>query len=287
MTRDQHGGVPLRIDHATLGGPALAPMAARLARLGLEAEYGGAHDNGITHMSQVGFGDGSYLELIAPLAPGVRSPLWEPQISSDAGPAAWAVRGDDLRAERRRLEEAGIECAGPTPMARRRPDGAGLAWELLFPGQDPPGATLPFSIRDLTPRSHRVRPSPSAAAAGFTGLAGVVIAAHARGALVETFRRAYRWPAPVACTSGWLGADIEQFPGTPVALAEPSGGSGWLAERLARLGDSPCAFLLARESDSTAPPVPFVARENWLGEVVSWLDPGPLGGWRLGSVAGR
>ena len=63
----------IRIDHATLAARSLDPMVEALRGLGFGPTYGGAHSNGVTHMSLVSFPDGSYLELISTLEPGARS----------------------------------------------------------------------------------------------------------------------------------------------------------------------------------------------------------------------
>ncbi len=49
----------LTVDHVTLGASRLEALANAFAAAGLAADYGGLHSNGITHMSQVAFDDGS------------------------------------------------------------------------------------------------------------------------------------------------------------------------------------------------------------------------------------
>ena len=64
------------IDHITVAGPDLEELRAQLVEAGFPTEYGGVHDNRITHMALAGFDDGSYLEIVAPLADDGRVALW-------------------------------------------------------------------------------------------------------------------------------------------------------------------------------------------------------------------
>jgi hypothetical protein len=273
----------MRVDHVTLAGSDLDTMRGRFAQLGLATDYGGPHSNSVTHMALLGFDDGSYIELISTLHPGAASPLWDAQIRDNAGPAAWAVEADDLAQEKERLIRAGVVVKGPVPMTRTRPDGTALAWELLVPGDGPPGATLPFSIRDRTPRNLRMTPSPSVSGGGLVGIAWVVIGVRAIGATTALFSRVYGWPEPLLADNAGLGARLGAFPGTPVVLAEPAGGSGWLPDRLARYGESPAALVLATfgAARSTGG-LPLLAPEPWFGGDLAWIDPERLCGWRVG-----
>jgi len=280
-------GIRLLIDHVTLAAEELEAARRRFAELGLATDYGGVHSNGVTHMALLGFDDGSYVELISTIEPGLRSPLWDGQLHDNAGPAAWAVRAPDLAAEQRRLGEAGIRSTGPVSMTRARADGVSLAWDLLFPGDAPPGATLPFSIKDRTPRDLRVKPSESVAGGDLTGVAQIVIGVHAIDVAAAVFRQAYGWPDPTTSENAGLGARVAMFERTPVALAEPSADAGWLAERLARYGESPAAFILAAsDQDRTASRLPLLRPERWLGGELAWIDPARLFGWRMGLLFG-
>jgi catechol 2,3-dioxygenase-like lactoylglutathione lyase family enzyme len=277
----------VRIDHVTLAGPDLDAMRRRFAELGLATDYGGVHSNGVTHMALLGFDDGSYLELISTVRPAISSPLWDKQIHHNAGPAAWAVRVDDLAREQWLLSEVGIGSRGPVPMTRARPDGGSLAWELLFPGDAPPGATLPFAISDRTPRELRVKPSESVTGGDLAGVAQVVIGVRAIDSSAALFRRAYGWPYPLVSENCGLGARLAAFEPTPVVLAEPTAQSGWLAERLARYGESPAAFILAAPGrDRTASRLPLLPPEPWFGRELAWIDPARLFGWRVGLLFG-
>jgi hypothetical protein len=276
----------LRIDHVTLAGADLDLIRQRFAELGLGTDYGGPHSNGVTHMALLGFDDGSYLELISTLEPGASSPLWDAQIRDNAGPAAWAVGVDDLAREKERLARGGVTARGPVPMTRTRPDGTMLAWELLFPGDAPPGATLPFAIRDRTPRSQRVSPSASVAGSELLGVAGVMVGVAALEKSAALYRRAYGWPEPMIAHDASLGARLAGFEGTPVILAEPAESASWLAQRLGRYGESPVGVLLTTaDLAGSAARLPLLPSEPWMGGELAWIDPERLFGWRIGLLA--
>lgn len=303
---DARGPRALRIDHVTIAGSRLDPLREAFAAVGLETEYGGLHSNGVTHMAVLGFDDGSYIELISTVEAGAASPVWDRFIREDAGPVAWAVRTDDIEDEVARLRSAGVPVEGPAPWHRDRPDGGRAEWELAFPGEGPPGSTLPFLIEDRTPREARIRPSPSVAGSELEGVSAVVIAVPRLEPGLRLFRRAYGRgeaiegappaleggpPAPggrsrvLRGRSPALGATLAAFPGQPAILAAPAEAGGWLAERLDRLGPAPCAFLL-RTRDPVASERRFGAAlgeaEAWPLGRVAWLDSGRLSGARLG-----
>ena len=103
---------------------------------------------------------------------------------------------------------------------------------------------------------------------------------------VDLFRRVYGWPAPETGEDPDLGARLANFSGTPVTLAAASAESGWLAERLAQYGESPCAFLLgAADVDTIARHFPLAGSGSWFGHRIMWFDPARLNGIRLGLVA--
>lgn len=267
----------LRIDHATLAASSLERLEDAFAAAGLPTAYGGMHSNGVTEMSLLGFRDGSYVECISTAEPDVESPLWDTHIRNDGGPCAWAVRAEDITAEATRLRDAGITVSGPEPMARERPDGVELAWELAVPGEGEPGATLPFFIADETPREWRVSPTPAAADSELTGIERVVLGVGDADRAAERFRRAFPdLPEPVREAGEPFGATLVQFPGSPPVLAEPAAGS-WLAERLEQLGPSPCGLLLGTtDVERSAERFGLDARASWEGREVGWPT-GPEG----------
>lgn len=276
----------LTIDHVTIAGPDLDAMRRAFSEVGLTPEYGGPHAGRPTHMALIGFDDGSYIELISTVAPGVASGWWDAAIRESGGPCAWAVGTYEIAAEAARIAALGVPVRGPTAMGRERPDGTHIAWELAFIGADEPGALLPFLIQDTTPRELRVRPSASVAGSELRGVGGVVLGVEQIAPAVELFQRVYGWAAPEMREDDGFGAALAHFAGTPVTLAAPRGaGDTWLAERVARFGASPCAFLLA-SADLGASRRRFGAAlgeaEPWFDAAsVAWLAPERLGGTRL------
>lgn len=276
----------LRIDHATIAGPELAPMQEAFGRIGLKTEYGGVHANGVTHMALLGFDDGSYIELISVLRPGETDiPIWKGHILGEGGPCAWAVRCDDVNVEASRVSGLGVPVQGPYPEGRKTPAGVDVRWRFAFLGDQPAGAALPFVIQDVTPREYRVKVSPSVAGSELVGVEIVVIGVNHLEAKVTLFRRLYHWCRPQTSSDDGLGARLVYFPGTPVMLASPIAPGSWLATRLARFGESPCAFLIrtkdfrlsSKRSGLTPTSALFERR-------VAWMDPGLLNGARLGLV---
>jgi hypothetical protein len=278
----------LVIDHATIAARQLEPLQQAFAALGLPPTYGGIHSNGVTHMALLSFADGSYLELISTLKVGQSSPWWHAHIAGDGGPCAWAARCDDVAGEAARLVRAGVPVRGPFAMRRERPDGTQLEWELLYLGEGEPGCVLPFLIQDQTPRAWRVPPQTLVSDGVLAGLDSIVLGVPEPESAIEMFRRAYGWPAPRREDDPAFGAHLAHFPGTPVTLAAPLSEGGWLAERLARFGASPCALLLrAHDFEVACEQFSLAPAGEWFGQKVGWFDASGLGGTRIGLTAGR
>jgi hypothetical protein len=275
----------LKIDHVTIAGPMLAPLEHAFAKLGLATEYGGPHSNGVTHMALLGFVDGSYLELISSLEPGLKDSIfWGAFIVGNGGPCAWAVQVDDINREAARIAALNIPVTSPAYYYRRRPDGKLVEWSLAFLGDKGAGATLPFLIQDITPREWRVQPSPSASA-WLTGVASVILGVEELEAATELFRRVYGWPAPQLNDDPVLKARLAHFAGTPVTLATPQSTGDWLGERLTQFGESPCAYLLAAtDFVATCRHFGLTHSVKWFGRRVAWFDPAKLNGVYLGLI---
>jgi len=275
----------MRIDHVTFAGPDLRDLERRFAQVGMPADYGGAHSNGVTHMSLIGFRDGSYLELISTLDPGADSPWWHTAILAGAGPSGWALQVVDVPGEVRRLRGLGVPVRGPLRMGRVNPKGKRVAWELAFVGEGEPGSVLPFLIHDLTPRSCRVVPSAGVVDGPLAGVAAVVVAVRDLDASVDLFQRVHGCPAPRRGRWPALGAACARFEGTPCVLVAPVGADSALQRRLDAVGQSPCALLLGADDFEAA-----VARHragparSWPGGRVAWLDEDVLGGRWIGIV---
>ena len=275
----------MQLDHVTVAGPDLAVLQQRFSDAGLQAEYGGLHSNGVTHMATLGFDDGSYIELISTAEPGHPSPWWNRQIAADGGPCAWCIQTSDIATEAQRLKEWGLPVRGPLPFHRERPDGTKVEWELAFPGTQEAGAVLPFLIQDRTPREFRVQPAPSVHRTELTGVATVVIGVADLAWNAQLFQQIYGWVTRETRPAPEIDATVVSFIGTPVALATPASRSSWLAARLAKFGDSPALFLL-RSSDLfvSAMRLPAVTQGSWLNRPALWFPADQLGGTRLGII---
>src|ERR1035438_675328 len=103
--------VVLELDHASICGSNLDTLRQAFTDVGLTPEIGGPHGNGITQMALIGFDDGTYLELIAPIKPGTTAgSAWAKFMSEDAVPCAWAV-GTDRKSTRLNSSHLGISYA--------------------------------------------------------------------------------------------------------------------------------------------------------------------------------
>ncbi len=263
----------LSIDHVTLAASRLESIATAFARAGLASEYGGLHSNGVTHMSLLGFDDGSYIELISTHRPQQPAPWWNEHISTVGGPCAWGVRVEDVGAEAERLRALAVRVDGPNLHRRNRPDGVEVQWDLAYVGDHGAGAMHPFIIRDRTPRALRVAPSPSVHDTELSGVAMVVLAVPDAAEACQELRRVYGLAQPEPTASAMLDAPLLVFPGAPLALVSPETDEGWLAERLRRYGPSPCAYLIgSRDLDASAERLSLETKDRVGGRRIAWFE---------------
>ena len=94
----------------------------------------------------------------------------------------------------------------------------------------------------------------------------MILAVNDLDAATKRFQDAYGLPAPQRNDDKVLAAKLATFAGTPVVLATPLNKESWLTERLQRLGEAPCAFVLRRAKS---------------GKQITWFDSAKLG-WHLG-----
>jgi hypothetical protein len=274
-------GVELKIDHVTLAGARLADMRQALtAAAGIPTEYGGPHSNHVTEMALTSFPDGSYLELMglqqgAPPA-AVAAHTWSQFLRDNGGPCAFALRVTDVNAEIKRLASAGIHVGAAEKSGRTRPDGVALSWETADVASGPRGSFFPFLIRDFTPREHRAYPSGKPTSARFQGIGAVVIGVRQLEPSIAQYRKAFQLPEPKRQRDEAFGADLAWFEGTPVILAAGLASDSWLARRIARYGESPCAFLL-----TAAGGIVGQNPSSWFGRPLLWFSDAKLG-WHLG-----
>jgi hypothetical protein len=274
----------LELDHVSVCGSNLDTLRQAFTDVGLTPDIGGPHGNGITQMALVGFGDGTYLELIAPIKPGVTAGSdWAKFMTEDAVTCAWAVTSNVLLQEVDRLKKAGIPVTAPAPGSRKRPDGMSVEWKTADVGSGTKGSVLPFIIEDETPREWRVQPSASVQGAPVSGVENVVLGVNDLNAAISLFRRAYGWSDPVIAKEKDFGR-LAYFPGEPVILAAANGG-GWLAEHIAKYGESPVAYLLATQDFAAATKkYKLSGNKTWFEQKVAWFDAGKLKGVRLGVI---
>ncbi|MBS1854470.1 MAG: VOC family protein [Acidobacteria bacterium] len=278
------GAAELKVDHATVAGSDLKTLESALARAGIASVYGGAHTNHATEMALVSFPDGSYLELMGIQAKAdpaaVRAHEWGKFLTGNAGPCAWALRVSDIAAEVARLKAAGVAVSAPEKSGRVRPDGERLEWQTSSIGEGTRGGFFPFLIQDLTPRERRVYPQGKPVTKEFRGITRVVIAVRDLSEAVKRYRQAFGMPDPIKQVDQEFGAQLALMGGGTVVLAAPLTADSWLAERIERYGEAPCAFVLAARDVGKWK---GTARSRWFGAEVRWLDVG----WRLGVEAAR
>jgi hypothetical protein len=276
--------VVAELDHVSICGSNLDTLRQVFTDAGLAPDFGGPHGNGVTQMAAVGFDDGTYIELIAPVKPGVTSGSdWAKFMGEDALSCAWAIATNVLQQEVERLKKAGVPVTVPERGSRKRPDGMSVEWMTSDVGNGTPGSVLPFIIEDETPRAWRVQISGSVAGASVSGVEDVVIAVSNLDAAVALFRKAYGWAEPLTENQKEWGR-MAYFPGEPVILVAPSGG-GWLADRIAKYGEGPAAFLLAgRDFAGAVKKYRLGGTKTWFGQKVAWFDTGKLKGVHLGVI---
>ena len=119
----------MKIDHVSIGWSDLGILQDLFANSGMATEYGGPHSSGNTHMSLLGFRDGSYIELISTVRPDAVSSSWKLQIENDGGPCAWCVEQKDIAQEVDKAKRSRDICDRSHRLhqeeARRRPRGVG------------------------------------------------------------------------------------------------------------------------------------------------------------------
>ncbi|MGA9527239.1 MAG: VOC family protein [Terriglobales bacterium] len=273
----------LELDHTSICGSKLDTLKQMFTDVGLTPDFGGPHGNGITQMAAVGFDDGTYIELIAPIKAGATSGSdWAKFMGEDAVTCAWAVGTNVLLQEVDRLKKAGVSVTAPQRGSRKRPDGMSVEWMTADVGSGTPGSVMPFMIEDETPRAWRVQTSASVQGAPVSGVENIVIAVTNLDASIAMFRKAYGWSDPLIENQRDWGK-MAYFPGEPVILVAPSG--GWIADRIAEFGESPVAILLAgRDFPAAVKKYKLGGTKTWFGQKVAWFDERKLKGVRLGVI---
>lgn len=154
------GKVPKSLDHVILGCNDLdAGVEFVYQRTGVRAAAGGVHPGAGTKNALLSLGTLRYLEIIAPDP--LQAASTDPRhVASLKNPAlvGWALHRRDLKKFAALLQDDGVECVGPKPGSRARPDGTTLNWVSLTLKDDNDGV-LPFFIEW---DSHSLHPSMDA-----------------------------------------------------------------------------------------------------------------------------
>ena len=109
-------------------------------------------------------------------------------------------------------------------------------------------------------------------ASQLVGVAMVVLGVHDLERAADLFRRVYGWPAPVTKDDVNFGR-LAHFPGAPVSLAAPLHPNDFLAERLRRFDESPCAFLIGTFNlDAASNRLRLGTVSSWFDRQVFWFD---------------
>jgi len=274
----------LLLDHVSICGANLDALRHAFGDAGIASDLLGPQADGATQAAILGFDDGSYIELVAPMNPGAAAGSgWAKFMSDEEVPCAWTVGTNSLQEDVDRLKQAGIAVTAPARGNRKRADGMSLEWTTADVGSTTPGAILPSIIEDQTPRAWRAPVSASVKGAPVTGIANVVLGVNNLEAAVALFHKAYGWSDPLIENQRDFGK-VAYFPGEPVILAAPTGG-GWLADRIAKYGESPVAYLLnARDFAAALKKYKLSGGKTWFGQKVAWFDIDKLKGYRLGVI---
>ena len=276
-----------QIDRVVLAWAHLEALAGAFASVGLVTDYGGIHTNGATHMSTLGFEDGTYLELISVRQPGQQAPVWQRHITINGGLCAWSVSVGDVRKVSDRLRMLGMPVDGPRASSRRRPDGELIESEVAFVGAEGMGSLHPFMITDRTPRASRVRVSDSVRGSELAGLDSVVLAVPDVEAAAIEFQRVYGTGEPIDIEAGAFPGRTMQLHGEPVALTSPGSAHDWVARRLETYGPTPCACLVkSTDAEASRERLPLTTPHGFGGREAAWIDTETLRPLHVGVVSG-
>ena len=194
--------VPMNLDHLLLGTADLLDGVSWVAdRLGVEAAFGGRHENLGTANYLLSLGRDVYLEILGPdpeaAAGGAPPPfgiaeLDEPRL------VTWAARATELDALVTRASGRGVSLGQVRPGSRLRPDGTELRWEVTSLGASLHDGLVPFFI-DWGTTPHPARAIPP-------------------GGELISLRAEHPDPAPVRSTLAALSLALEVDEGPEPAL---------------------------------------------------------------------
>ena len=175
-----------QIDHIVMTVNDLESAIRDYEAAGFTVIPGGEHVSGTSHNALVTFADGAYFEVFAFKKPDERH-HWYAKSLRREGLVDFCLASSDLAAEEQAIVARGVDLLPLIQGGRNRLDGVALKWMTLRSAD--PASLLPFAIEDVTDRALRV-PGGEASShpAGFTGVAGIVIAAPDLGTKVPLFQ---------------------------------------------------------------------------------------------------
>lgn len=239
-----------QIDHIVMTVDDLDAAIRDYTAAGFTVIPGGEHISGTSHNALVTFEDGAYFELFA-FKQVDEGHHWWPKSKRREGLVDFCLASADLDAESAGIQERGIELLPLINGGRNRLDGVVLKWKTIRAASL--SSMLPFAIEDVTSRDLRV-PSgeASAHAAGFTGVAGIVIAVQDLGTIVPLYQ-----------------AYLDQS-GESEVSSIPGGGAAWRFEL-------PTHWIELAEPGSDATPLRTIVETHGGGPAEIVLTGGPGG----------
>lgn len=210
-----------QIDHIVMTVDNLDAAIRDYAAAGFNVIPGGEHISGTSHNALVTFDDGAYFEIFAFKARDEDHHWWLKSKRRE-GLVDFCLASADLAADEQAIAGRGIELLPLINGGRNRLDGVPLKWKTIRVANQ--ASLLPFAIEDVTERDLRVPVgNASIHPAGFTGVAGLVIAVDNLGTIVPAFQ-AYLGEPGEAVTASIPGAgSAHRFAIGPhwIELAEP------------------------------------------------------------------
>jgi hypothetical protein len=154
------------IDHLVYAAPDLEQGISLIEqKVGLRPAAGGKHVGRGTRNALLAFGNGAYLEIIAPdpEQEGVTMPL-PFGLNADGPPrlVTWAAKAPEIERMAEAARAADYDIGRVMQMSRELPDGARLSWSLTFPPFAQGDGLVPFLIRwDPCPHPSETSPGGS------------------------------------------------------------------------------------------------------------------------------
>jgi catechol 2,3-dioxygenase-like lactoylglutathione lyase family enzyme len=242
----------MRLDHVIILVEDLDQAHADYEALGFHVTTGGRHVATPTHNALVVFGDGTYLELLAPLdveSALLSSDRWLMRLQRGEGLLSYAVRCAPLPPSQPEAPGLTWETAEE---GRMRPDGVELRWRHLLPVAGGLLTPLPFFIEDLTPSQLRVPPEEAELhRLPVAGIARVRVAVADVQTTARQMRPLLGVEPQAASTSGAVRFVLQADETTQIVELVGPDDNSQVADHLARLGEGPYEIELAVATDAS------------------------------------